>query len=99
MAAGPGCRSLSLSRLTGPGVLLDLGMAQQARADQSDAHDHAGAKENARLGPLMGEAVSIDHGPDRLAKIEKRRVERGGGAARGLRKFGHVDLDTPVQKV
>src|ERR1700730_8808100 len=74
-------------------------MPQQPRANQPYRQHDSGADEDAGLRPAMGEAVTVDHRTDGLAQIERGRMQRGGGAAGGLRKVGHMDLDAAVQEI
>ena len=50
-------------------------------------------------GAAMGEAEAVDDRPERLPEKERRRMQRGRGAACGLRQVGHVNLDAGVQQV
>ena len=73
--------------------------AQHLRADEAHAQHHQGADQDGRLRAAVGKSEAVHHRADRLAEIERRRMHRGGGAARGLRQVGDVDLDAGVQQV
>ena len=56
-------------------------------------------KKDRRLRPAMRKAEAVHNRADGLAEIERRRMQRGRRAARGLRQVGDVHLDAGVQQV
>src|SRR5947199_142293 len=51
------------------------------------------------IGSTPQRPTPADAAMDRLAQIERGRMQRGGGTARGLREIGHMDLDAGMQEI
>ena len=74
-------------------------ISRAARDGRRTEHHRRAPVDDGRLRAAMGEAEAVDDRTERLAEIERRRMQRGRRAARGLRQVGDMDLDAGMQQV